>query len=76
MKEKRSKRKAAPPADAVTPNRDDVTNFNFTTTGDGSEWDSGRRSSIAEGTRGENDMRAADSETPGVNTRKSDVPEE
>lgn len=38
----------------------------FTTTGDGTSWDSGRNSSIAEGSRVEKDLREADAESPGV----------
>lgn len=45
---------------------DDEKNFNFTTTGDGTSWDSGRTSSVTEGTRLENDLREADAESPGV----------
>jgi len=51
-------------------NKDDEKNFNFTTTGDGTAWDSGRTSSITEGTRVENDLREADAESPGVNGPK------
>lgn len=36
------------------------------TTGDGTAWDTGRNSSVTEGTRGENDLREADAEAPGV----------
>ena len=38
----------------------------FTSTGDGTAWDSGRNSSIAEGSRVEKDLREADAESPGV----------
>ena len=51
-------------------NKDDEKNFNFTTTGDGTAWDSGRTSSITDGTSLENDMRAADAEAPGVSGPK------
>ncbi len=47
-------------------NKDDEKNFNFTTTGDRTAWDSGRTSSVAEGTRLENDLREGDAESPGV----------
>ena len=47
-------------------NKDDEKNFNFTTTGDGTAWDTGRNSSITDGTRLENDLREADAESPGV----------
>jgi hypothetical protein len=43
--------------------------FNFQTTGDGNEWDSGRNSSISRGSALENDVRKGDAETPGVKTR-------
>ena len=38
----------------------------FTSTGDGTSWDSGRNSSIAQGSRVEKDLREADAESPGV----------
>ena len=41
-------------------------NPGFTSTGDGTSWDSGRNSSIAEGSRVEKDLREADAESPGV----------
>ncbi len=47
-------------------NKDDQKNFNFTTTGDGTAWDTGRNSSITNGSRVENDLREADAESPGV----------
>jgi hypothetical protein len=50
-------------------NKDEGTDFNFRTTGDGSSWDNGRQASISEGTRVETGTRAADSETPGVKTK-------
>ena len=55
-------------------NKDDEKNFNFTTTGDGTAWDSGRNSSIAHGTPAEEDLRSADAEVPGVSgsDRKDD----
>ena len=40
--------------------------IDFTTTGDGTAWDTGRNSSITNGTRLENDLREADAESPGV----------
>ena len=43
-----------------------ATDINFTTTGDGTAWDSGRTSSIARGSAVENDLRSADAEAPGV----------
>ena len=47
-------------------NKDDEKNFNFTTTGDGTAWDTGRNSSITNGIRVENDLREGDAEAPGV----------
>jgi hypothetical protein len=51
-------------------NKDDEKNFNFTTTGDGTAWDSGRTSSITDGTRVEKDLHEGDAEAPGVNGPK------
>lgn len=51
-------------------NKDDEVDFNVTTTGDGTAWDTGRNSSVTDGTRLENDMRAADAEAPGVSGPK------
>jgi hypothetical protein len=51
-------------------NKDDEKNFNFTTTGDGTAWDSGRTSSITDGTRVEKDLQEGDAEAPGVNGPK------
>ena len=51
-------------------NKDDEKDFNFTTTGDGTAWDTGRNSSITNGTRVENDLREADAESPGVAGKK------
>jgi hypothetical protein len=42
------------------------TDVTFTTTGDGTGWDSGRTSSVTGGSRLENDLREADAESPGV----------
>ncbi len=42
----------------------------FTTTGDGTAWDSGRTSSITEGSRIEKDVREGDAEAPGVSGPK------
>jgi hypothetical protein len=53
-------------------NKDEGADFNFRTTGDDSSWDTGREASISEGTQLENDTRAADAETPGVRTKRSD----
>lgn len=53
-------------------NKDDEKDFNFTTTGDGTSWDSGRESSVTRGTRVENDLREADAETPGGSGPKVD----
>jgi hypothetical protein len=50
--------------------KDNKQNVNFTTTGDGTAWDSGRGSSITNGTRLENDVREADAEAPGVSGPK------
>lgn len=47
-------------------NKDDGKNFNFVTTGDGTSWDTGRNSSVTDGSRLEDDVREADAETPGV----------
>jgi hypothetical protein len=47
-------------------NKDDEKNFNFTTTGEGTAWDSGRTSSITEGTRLENELHEVDAGSPGV----------
>lgn len=47
-------------------NKDDEKDFNFTTTGDGTAWDTGRNSSVTDGSRVENDLREADAEAPGV----------
>lgn len=49
---------------------DDEKDFTFTTTGDGTAWDTGRTSSITEGSRVENDLREADAESPGVSGDK------
>ena len=51
-------------------NKDDEKNFNFMTTGDGTAWDSGRTSSVTDGTRLENDRHEADAESPGVTGAK------
>ena len=51
------------------------TSVNFVVTGDETAWDAGRESSIGHGTHAENDVYAADAETPGVRTKKED-PEE
>jgi hypothetical protein len=51
-------------------NKDREQDFNFTTTGDGSAWDSGRSSSAGRGTHNENDLREADAEAPGVSGDK------
>jgi hypothetical protein len=51
-------------------NKDDDQHFNFTTTGDATAWDTGRDSSITNGTRAENDLRQADAESPGVTGEK------
>lgn len=54
-------------------NNDEGKDFNFRVVGDGTAWDSGRGASIAHGTSGENDVRAADAETPGLKTREGRV---
>jgi hypothetical protein len=54
-------------------NTDEGKDFNYRVVGDGTAWDSGRDASIAHGTRSENDVRAADAETPGVKTREGRV---
>lgn len=51
-------------------NKDDEKDFNVTTTGDDTAWDSGRGSSITNGSRVENDVREADAEAPGVSGPK------
>lgn len=68
----------------TTPEQDPGTNDQYATgntdeedvnvrmTGDRTAWDSGRGSSIAEGTHAESDTRAADAETPGVPTKPAD----
>lgn len=50
------------------PKRDtDKTNDpSFTTTGDGTAWDTGRSSSITQGSRVEKDLREGDAESAGV----------
>lgn len=53
-------------------NKDEGKDFNFRVVGDGTSWDSGRETTITEGTRIESDTRAADAETPGVKTRPAD----
>jgi hypothetical protein len=45
---------------------DNEKNIDFTTTGDGTAWDTGRGSSITQGSRVEKDLREADAESPGV----------
>lgn len=55
-------------------NKDGGKDFNFRTTGDGTVWDSGGESAIAHGTSVETDTRAAEVETPGVNTRPAGPP--
>ena len=57
-------------------NKDDAEDFNFRTTGDRTAWDSGRGSSVAEGTSVETDIRGADAETPGVKTHPAMPPQE
>jgi hypothetical protein len=47
----------------------------FTTTVDGTAWDTGRNSSITDGSRVEKDLREADADTPGVIGPKPDRPE-
>ena len=42
------------------------TDIDFTTTGDGTAWDSGRTSSVTGGSRIDKDLREADAEAPGV----------
>lgn len=51
-------------------NKDREKDFNFTTTGDGTAWDTGRTSSITGGSRIEKDLREADAESPGVSGPK------
>lgn len=48
-------------------NRTDV---DFTITGDSTAWDSGRNSSITDGSRVERDLRESDAEAPGVSGPK------
>ena len=50
-------------------NQDQGKNFNVRNIGDGTVWDTGRDAAITDGTRGEAETRAADAETPGVQTR-------
>jgi hypothetical protein len=54
--------------------KDDGENFNVRVIGDGTAWDSGRETSITEGTGVETDTRAADAEAPGVKTRPAGPP--
>jgi hypothetical protein len=46
--------------------RKDRTDIDFTTTGDGTAWDTGRTSSITRGSQVETDLREGDAEAPGV----------
>ena len=50
-------------------NTDEGKDFNYRNMGDGTSWDTGRNASVTDGTRGETETRAADAETPGVETR-------
>ena len=49
-----------------TDTRKQRTDIDFTTTGDGTAWDSGRTSSITRGSQVEKDLREGDAESPGV----------
>lgn len=53
-------------------NKDNEKDFNFTTTGDGTAWDSGRTSSVTEGSRVENDLREGDAEAPGMKRKEEE----